>query len=152
MTEHIAQFNVARAKFDLKDPRMAEFAVSVDRVNDAADHAPGFVWRLDDDSGYMNSVPDDPRMILNLSVWETIGDLKHYVWNTLHRRFYVRKREWFEVLGGKHFVMWKIQAGERPDLDEGRARLEHLREHGPTLVAFGWESIRAPFARLHDGR
>ncbi|MGC2826392.1 MAG: DUF3291 domain-containing protein, partial [Pseudolabrys sp.] len=53
MTEprHLAQFNIARTRYPLDDPRMAEFVDNVARVNCLADKVPGFVWRLQDESG-----------------------------------------------------------------------------------------------------
>ena len=38
--------------------------------------------------------------------------------------FYERGREWFEVMGKTHFVMWWVPEGYRPTLDEALARLE----------------------------
>jgi hypothetical protein len=43
-------------------------------------------------------------------------------------------------------VLWRIPAGHRPDLAEGVARLDHLKAHGASEYAFGWENI--PAARL----
>jgi hypothetical protein len=64
----------------------------------------------------------------------------------VHRQFYERRREWFEVLGAMHFVMWWVPAGHRPSLDEGLERLALLRAHGNGEQAFGWDGIEA--ARL----
>ena len=48
---HLAQFNIARIRYPLDDPRMAEFVDNVARVNALAETIEGFVWRLQDDSG-----------------------------------------------------------------------------------------------------
>ena len=71
-TRHLAQFNIARIKYPLDDPRMAEFVDNVARVNGLAETIEGFVWRLQDDSGNaMNMrVYDDPRVLPNLTLWE----------------------------------------------------------------------------------
>ena len=37
--------------------------------------------------------------------------------------------------------MW-VPSGHRPSTDEAKARVQHLRAHGPTLVAF---TFRNPF-------
>ena len=70
--EHLAQFNIARVRYPLDDPRMKEFVDNVARVNALAEQIDGFVWRLKDDSGNaMNlTVYDDPRILPNLTVWE----------------------------------------------------------------------------------
>ena len=41
-----------------------------------------------------------------------------------------------------HFVMWWVQDGHRPSLDEGLARLTLLREQGPSEMAFGWAWLK----------
>jgi hypothetical protein len=77
--------------------------------------------------------------------------LEHFVWNTVHRQFYERRAEWFEVLGRMHFVMWWVPAGHRPTLEEGLSRLDRLTREGPSPEAFGWADL--PQATLwRDGR
>ncbi|MEM9029306.1 MAG: DUF3291 domain-containing protein [Pseudomonadota bacterium] len=141
---HLAQLNVGRALDDLTSARLADFVGALNRVNAVAERSPGFVWRLkgDDGSNAMDvRVGSDPRVIVNLSVWETPEDLEHFVWNTIHTRVYEKKSKWFEVLPEAHFAMWWIEVGERPTSDQAMERLQHLREHGPSPYAFGWESL-----------
>ena len=47
---HVAQLNVARLLAPIDSPRLAGFVAALDEVNAAADGAPGFVWRLQDES------------------------------------------------------------------------------------------------------
>jgi Domain of unknown function (DUF3291) len=140
---HLAQLNVARARFALDDPRIAEFMNALDRVNALAERSPGFVWRLKDDSGNATDigVSGDPQVIANLTVWETPEQLEHFVWNTVHKRFYAKKGNWFAPMSTPHFVMWWMEAGRVPTLEEAMARLGHLTEYGPSDHAFGWESL-----------
>ncbi len=144
---HLAQFNVARIRYPLDDPRMAEFVDNVKRINGLAEQIEGFVWRLQDDSGHaMNmTVYGDPCVLPNLTVWENAEALERFVWQTLHGRFYRRRQEWFEPIETP-LVMWWVPAGIRPTLEEGVARLDHLKEHGPSEYAFDWTGIAA--ARL----
>ena len=86
------------------------------------------------------TVYDDPRLLPNLTVWDNVQALERFVWRTLHRRFYVRRTEWFEPVDTP-LVLWWIPAGHRPALAEGVERLDHLRAHGPCDYAFGWERI-----------
>ena len=140
---HLAQLNVARSRFALDDPRIAEFMDALDRVNTLAERSPGFVWRLKDGSGNATdiAVAADPQLIANLSVWETPEQLEHFVWNTIHKQFYRKKGHWFAPMSTPHFVMWWIEAGRIPPLEEAMARLGHLTENGPSEHAFGWESL-----------
>jgi hypothetical protein len=139
---HLAQFNIARIKYPLDDPRMREFVENVDRLNKLADALPGFVWRLKDESGHaMNmTVYGDPAILPNLTVWESAEALERFVFKTLHGRFFQRRETWFEQ-PEPTLVMWWVPAGDKPTLDEGIARLDHLKAHGPSDHAFGWENL-----------
>jgi len=139
---HLAQFNIARIRYPLDDPRMAEFVANVDRVNKLAEKIEGFVWRLQDDSGHaMNMrVYDDPAILPNLTIWDSPQALERFVWQTLHGRFYRRREAWFEPVETP-LAMWWVPAGERPTMAEGVARRDHLIVHGPSEHAFGWESL-----------
>ena len=48
---HLAQLNVGTMRFPLDDVRMHGFTSMLDSLNEVADKAPGFVWRLMDDGG-----------------------------------------------------------------------------------------------------
>jgi hypothetical protein len=74
---HVAQLNIARAVAPFDDPRLAEFMARLAEVNALAEASPGFVWRLQGASGNSTDLgaTDDPRVIVNLTVWETPDDL-----------------------------------------------------------------------------
>jgi hypothetical protein len=141
---HLAQFNVARIKYPLDDPRMKEFVDNVARVNALAEQIDGFVWRLQDETGNAMSmtVYDDPRILPNLTVWKNVEALERFVWQTVHSRFYGRREEWFERIETP-LVMWFVPAGHRPALSEGVVRLNRLRAEGSSGDAFGWDRIPA---------
>jgi Domain of unknown function (DUF3291) len=143
MTRHLAELNIGRLLHPLADPRMADFADNLERV--IADRSEGFVWRLKGDSGNATGIRpfDDPRIIINISLWESVEALERYVWQTVHKRFYGRRHEWFDRFEGPYFVMWWVPNGHRPTVAEALARLEHLKAHGPSEFAFGWESLPA---------
>ena len=149
---HLAQVNVGRIVGAPDSAAMAEFMANLDRVNAIAERSPGFVWRLQADDGNAMSirVSDDPLFAINLSVWETAQNLEHFVWNTIHKRFYQRKAEWFEAPSKPHFAMWWVPVGHLPTPSEAVERVEHLAAHGPSEYAFGWESL--PSAKMMAGR
>ena len=72
--------NVARMKAPLDSALMASFVEHVDEINSLADRGPGFVWRLKSyDGGAALTLPyDDPMLLVNFSVWESIETLKDY--------------------------------------------------------------------------
>jgi hypothetical protein len=142
----LAQFNVALGKAALDAPEMAEFVAGLDRINALADAAPGFVWRLQDESGNATSIRayDDERMILNLSVWESVEALWAFVYDGGHLEVMRRRREWFQRLPTLYVVLWWLPDGHEPPLDEAMDRLEHLRAHGPTPHAFTFKARFGP--------
>jgi Domain of unknown function (DUF3291) len=139
----IAQLNIGRPLHALDDPRMGEFMLNLDRVNALAERTPGFVWRLKDDSNNATAFRpfEDPNMLVNMSVWESVEALERFVWATVHKQFYNRKGGWFETLERPHFVMWPIPIGHIPDLNEAKARLDHLTSNGDSDFAFGWSHL-----------
>ena len=149
---HIAQMNVGSTLYDLDDPRMAYFMENLDRVNALAEATPGFVWRL---TGEGNNATDikptaNPRFIINMSVWRSIEALFDYVYRSDHRAVMVRRREWFAKPEGPYHVLWWVEDGHIPTIEEGLARLSHLAAHGPTPHAFTFrehfpESAAGPF-------
>ncbi len=139
---HLAQLNIAVAKYPLDDPRIADFMNNLGRVNALARTMPGYVWMHKDDSGHAMNIPTPwPDTVANMSVWETPEHLEHFVWNTVHKRFYNRKHEWFSAMKSHHFVMWWVEEGHQPSLQEAKERLDHLDAHGNTDHAFDWAHL-----------
>jgi Domain of unknown function (DUF3291) len=157
MTEgmHLAELNVGRLLAPTNDPRVAEFMGALDRVNGLGRRMPGFVWMMEGSGqpGTGNTetkIGGDPQFVSNLTVWDSVPALEAFVWNTVHRAFYERRAEWFQVLGRMHFVMWWVPAGHRPTLDEALERLAYLQEHGDSDHAFGWAHLKeAVHSRTH---
>ena len=93
---HLAQLNVGRLVAETDDPRVAEFMAALDRVNGLGKRMPGFVWMMEGsgEPGTGNTetkIGGDPRFVSNLTVWESVEALEHFVWNTVHRQFYERR-------------------------------------------------------------
>jgi len=135
---HIAQLNVARAVAPLDSPELADFMAALDRVNALAESSPGFVWRLKSDSGNATDikVDDDPKFIVNMSVWDSVEALFEFVYRSAHTKVMVRRREWFEKPAEAFQALWWVPAGHQPTIEEAMARLRHLRQHGPSAYAF----------------
>ena len=149
MTFHLAQLNIGRLLHPLDAAETAEFVAALDPVNQIAEAAPGFVWRLTGDDGQSSSFVDlpgvdDPLMISNYSVWVDLESLKHFMYKTDHAAYLPRRREWFAKLDEAATVCFWIPQGDTPSLGEAYARLEHLRTHGPSPM--GWP-LNKPFAQ-----
>jgi hypothetical protein len=142
---HLAQINVSTALWPMDDPRMAGFVQPIAAVNELAERSKGFVWRLKDDGGAGAlgiSIENYPSMLINMSIWESIEDLEHFVWKTVHAKVYDRKAEWFPHQAEATLALWWQPVGVLPTPEEGFARLLQLRRAGPGPEAFGWAQIR----------
>jgi len=143
---NIAQVNIGRILAELDDPVMAGFVNRLDEINALADASPGFVWRLivnDGNATYLRPF-NDRRMLLNMSVWETVEQLRRYVYQTAHVELVRQRHAWFERLAGVYTALWWVPAGHIPSVDEAKQRLVRLEEHGPTEFAFTFQSVIAP--------
>jgi hypothetical protein len=134
----IAQVNIALPREPLDSPALAEFVANLEPVNALADAAPGFVWRLEDESGDATSIRvfDDERLILNMSLWESIEALWDFVYAGGHLEVMRRRREWMTKMASTYLCLWWVPDAHLPATDEAKQRLEHLEEHGPTPHAF----------------
>jgi len=143
-SHHLAQLNVARLRAPIDSPLLADFVAALDPVNELADASPGFVWRLQDESGAATGVriADDELLIVNLTVWESLDALAAFTYRSDHVGVMRRKRTWFEPMAEAHLVLWWVPAGHRPDVAEAQDRLDELRRNGPGPSAF---TFRAPF-------
>ncbi|UPR50737.1 DUF3291 domain-containing protein [Vibrio cyclitrophicus] len=138
----LAQLNIALAKYPLDAPEIKEFVDNLELVNGIAESSEGFVWRLKDESGDATNIQafDDPNMIVNMSVWDSVDSLKNFMFRTHHRDFMRRKGDWFQRLPEDTYVLWWIEEDHIPTLAEAIERLEHLREIGDTPYAFTFKT------------
>lgn len=139
---HIAQANIARLAMPMDDPRLADFYRELDRVNAIADAAPGFVWRLQGESGNAMALAPtpDPQVALNMSVWEDAEALFDFVYRSAHTPVMARRREWIERWDGAYQVLWWIEAGTLPTINDALSRLWTLDRYGPSLHAFTFKT------------
>lgn len=138
---------MGRIRYPTDDPRMHGFMSRLDEINALADGSPGFVWRLQTNEGnatYFRPYPDDDRILLNMSVWETIESLRNYVYRTAHMEVMRHREEWFQKFSGVYLALWWVPVGHIPGLDEAKKRVAHLDAHGPTQFAFTFKNVFEP--------
>ena len=140
----LAQLNIARTKAAMDEPLMKEFVDNLEPINAIAESSQGFVWRLQDESGDATSIQafEDPSLIVNISVWESVESLKAFIFKTHHIGFLKRKSEWFDKLDDANYVLWWVPQGHRPSVEEAKERLMHLREQGESAYAFSFKPSR----------
>lgn len=143
-TQHLAQINIGRLLAPIDDPLIADFVNQLDEINALAESSPGFVWRLKDDTSNdatQINVFGDPLIIVNMSVWETVEDLKNFAYKSAHVQVFRDRARWFEKMEEAHMALWWMPVGVFPTAEEGRDRLMHLREHGESEWAFTFKSL-----------
>ena len=143
---HLAQLNVGRAVAPMDDPQLADFVARLDAINALAERSPGFVWRLQSEAGNATDikVTDDPRFIINLTVWETPEALFAFTYESHHKTVFARRYEWFERATGPNLVLWWQPAEILPTTDDALDRLRLLSELGPTAEAFTFRTRFPP--------
>ncbi len=138
MKYQLAQVNIAKFRLPQENPINDDFVNNLDRVNAIAEAEPGFVWRF---KGSGNDALDvqafgDPNIAINMSVWSDIKSLVNFVYrNNDHKQIMRRRKEWFEKIDF-YMVLWWIEEGRWPTIEEAKIRLELLRQNGPTYSAF----------------
>ncbi|QFI37401.1 DUF3291 domain-containing protein [Moritella marina ATCC 15381] len=139
---HLAQLNIAKAKYALEAPEIKEFVDNLEPVNNTAETSDGFIWRLKDENGDATSIQafSDPNIIVNMSVWQSPDALKNFMFRTHHRDFLRRKKEWFDVIPEDSYVLWWVPIGHIPSIEEAVHKLEYLRDNGDTPAAFTFKS------------
>ena len=150
---HIAQISIGRIKAPLDSETMHGFVSRLDEINALADRSPGFVWRLQTDEGnatYFRPYDDD-RVLLNMSVWESVDALKHYVYSTVHAELLRHRHEWFEKFDRNYLALWWVPVGHIPGIDEAKKRLAHLDSHRPSQFAFTFHTIAQPDEEFQAG-
>ena len=150
-TFYLAQVNIARARHPLDDQKMAGFVDQLDPINALADASPGFVWRLQGKRSNATDFPShgDPRITINLSVWESVEVLFDFVYKTDHSKVLRRRDDWFEKSRIPHMALWWTPADHHPSVLDGRTRLRHLGQYGPSASAFTFDMrFPMPAARM----
>jgi len=143
---HLAQINIGRLVAARGDPRVAPFFDALDRVNALADASPGFVWRLQDESGNAMDIgySPDPLLAVNMSVWTDADALFDFVYRSAHTPVMARRRDYFQRMDSAYQALWWIPAGTIPTVNDGLSRLWLLDRCGPCPQAF---TFKARFPR-----
>ncbi len=134
----IAQINIAKAVDDMDSETMTGFVSRLEEINALADKADGFVWRLQTEDGDSTAIRvfDDPSLIINITVWESIEALKSFVYRTVHVELIQDREAWFKKMANAHQTLWWVPAGHIPTVEEAKQKLEFFKQHGSTPEAF----------------
>ena len=86
---HLAQLNVGRLRAPINDPMIDDFRMNLARINSLAEASPGYVWRLQDETGDATSIKPfgDELEIINLTVWTSIEALADFTYRSNHASY-----------------------------------------------------------------
>jgi GNAT superfamily N-acetyltransferase len=135
---HLAQLNISTLREPADHPASQPFMDGIPVVNAAGEAMPGFVWRLQDGEGEgATSIQlfDDPRTIVNLTVWESVDHLRAFAFSGIHRDFLRRRGEWF-LPGTTRTALWWLPAGVTPTVYDALRKLWLVDTFGSTPGAF----------------
>jgi len=143
MEYYIVTYNIAKAKFPIFSKEMEAFHNEIDAVNAEAEEHPGFIWRFKEEAGISANLflYNNPNMLVNMSVWKSIDNLKNYLYNGLHLKVFMRQAEWFIKMDSPHMVLWWIRSGQIPLIVDGKNKLDNLGKDGPSQNAFDFKHL-----------
>jgi hypothetical protein len=147
---HLAQVNIATMRGHSADPIVAGLVARVAEMNALAERSKGFVWRLRAEdinekelqvfAPYL--IPFEPtRLFYNMSVWESVADLKQFVTKTAHADMLRDRHRWILHSDCATLALWCIPVGHRPAVAESAMRLRSVRKNGPTKYAFTFDVL-----------
>jgi hypothetical protein len=140
---YLAQINIAKLIEPIDSPLLEDFVGDLDRINKIAEESKGFIWRLEDESGNaLNVNPlNDPTLIVNMSVWETVEDLKKFVYYSGHIEVFIKRAKWFEKMNTPHMALWWVRKDELPSAEDAKNKLLELENHGESQSSFSFKKL-----------
>jgi heme-degrading monooxygenase HmoA len=141
---HLAEINLAHLKEPMDSALLKGFVDRLDEINALAEASPGFVWRyLVDSRDTEGQEAGDPEVIVNMSVWQDMAALHHYVYKTAHNEVFAQRKDWFYDWRGRlastHMSLWWVPVGHIPTVDEAMIRAKYMLENGPSAYAFSFK-------------
>lgn len=81
----------------------------------------------------------EPRMILNLSVWDNFDALKVFVYQHAHLDAIKSRDSWFEKLEKPSYALWWVDENKMPTLEDAKEKLGLIEKLGSTAEAFDFK-------------
>ncbi|MDP2120817.1 MAG: DUF3291 domain-containing protein [Hoeflea sp.] len=151
---HLAMYNFGLHVAGYDAPEVQGFLRREPLNFAAAERAEGYIGR----SGYAEGPGPEswgiqvfPRFIegsgrdsgpSSLSLWQDIESLMAFSYAGVHAEALKNARAWNTRNPWPPLVLWWVEAGRRPDWDQGAKKLEWLTDHGPAPAAF---TFKQPF-------
>jgi hypothetical protein len=147
MNFHLAQVNIAIAKYSSDDPEFSGFVDNLDRIYALAESTPGFVWRhvTVNEDAEAKAIYAADSMIFNMSVWESYEAMHDFIYKSDHVDILRQRAKWFVPQDKPTMALWWQESGSIPSILESNHRLGLLAQNGPTQDAFTFRKfVEAP--------
>lgn len=143
---HLAQVNISKLLEPIDSLLLSDFVAQLGEINALAEQSKGFVWRLkgDNENATALRVFEDDMIIINMSVWETIEDLKDFIFKTAHAHVMRGRNQWFEKSKEAMLALWWIPENEKPTPQDAKERLASINKNGSTPFAFTFKDVFLP--------
>ncbi len=103
--------NIATPRAPLDDPLMKGFVKRIDEIDYLAQGWHGFIAQPTlPDEGAIYSEPT----LVNVSIWESVEDLREFTYSSRHAGFLKRRAEWFIPPDLPAYVLYWSPSGEVP--------------------------------------
>lgn len=76
-----------------------------------------------------------------MSVWHNYEYLKTYTYQTVHSYFLKSRKKWSLEIEGHKAVMWYIEAGKIPTVNEAKEKLDYLNQFGSSKTSFSMTDL-----------
>jgi hypothetical protein len=143
---HLAQVNISKLLAPIDSPLLADFVSQLDEINALAEQSKGFVWRLkgENENATALRVFEDNMIIINMSVWKTIDDLREFAFKSAHTLVMKERNKWFEKPKEAALALWWIPENHIPTPQEAKERLASINNNGSTSFAFTFKDVFLP--------
>lgn len=143
---YLAQANYSQWKPDVSLTLVKQFYGQVEAVHNRAKISPGYVWHYDYDThtNILDELFGIERIIFNMTVWETVQDLKEFAFKNLHGEVMKRRADWFIASPSRTTVLWWVPEQHRPTVTEAKEKFDLLNKLGPTKDGFSFAELFSP--------
>ncbi len=135
--QYLIHANVAIGKAPLDSNIMSGFVQNIEKINTVGSESHGFISLPTlDDAGEIY-VGDS---LVNVSIWESIEDLKKFTYTGMHAEILKKRRSWFKEQSIPNYVLFWFDAAVKPKEADVKERIEYLAKFGPTPYAFNFRN------------
>ena len=142
----IVQANYAQWKPEISESAVNEFISQISGVHEQAELSKGYIWRYvdDPDPKYIDRLFGMNGLVFNMSVWESVEDLKAFTFKNLHNEVMRERAKWFAHLPFTTSIMWWVKQGHIPTAEEAQKKFEQIEAEGPSYEVFTFAKLFYP--------